>query len=307
MQHTHNDETAEQPAFSFTNVYQSFGTTQALDGFNLQGQQGRVIGLVGRNGAGKSSAIRCLVGLAKPTSGQVRVFGQSPWHMEPALRQRVGYMSESGVPILGASARDLSAFSASLYPHWDRELEHRMLERFRIDPGKPLKKLSLGQQRTVALMLAICPKPDLLVLDEPAANLDAVMRREFIEVVLTLVAEQGGTVLFSSHILSDVERVADRIAFLDRGRLLLDRDTDELRAGVRRLRLVFTNEAPANFQTPGMVAMRRQGRELLITVEGYQETLVNQLAQSTGAHVEAQGLGLEELFIDLLGSNRVAA
>lgn len=294
-------------AFSFRDVRQSFGSDQALAGLTFSGKKGSVVGLIGRNGAGKSTAIRCLVGLARPIAGEVHVFGSSSWHMTPPMRQRVGYMPEGGVPFLGASAEDLIGFCAPLYPNWDRSLEQRMLERFQIDRRKALKKLSLGQQRTVALMLAICPRPDLLVLDEPAANLDAVMRREFVEEVLTLVAQQGGTVLFSSHILSDVERIADRIAFIDQGKILLDRDAEELRAGIRRLRLVFSTEAPASFRMPGMLALRRRGRELLVTVEGYRDGLTSELTTTTGAHVEAQGVSLEELFIDLVGEHRVAA
>ena len=290
-------------AFRFENVHKRFGRTEALRGFSLSVSKGGVVGFLGRNGAGKTTAIRCLVGLQRPDQGRVEFLGAEPWDMGVAVKQRLGYLSERGVPFPWATTEDLVALCKPLYPQWDSALEKDLLERFRIDRTKKLKALSLGQQRAVGLLLALCPRPEVLVLDEPAANLDAVVRREFLEHILDLVGSEGRTVFFSSHILSDVERLADRIALIGDGKLVLERGTDELKEQVRRLRLVFAGDVPADLKVAGAVRVRRQGREALVTVDGFGEGTAERVARETGARVEVQAMGLEELFIDLAGGD----
>jgi ABC-2 type transport system ATP-binding protein len=293
------------PAFSFEAASKQFGSVEALRGLTLAGPRGSIVGLIGRNGAGKSTAIRCLVGLQRPTSGRVRLLGEDPWGLSVETKQRLGYMSERPLPFPATTAEQLMGFCVGLYPRWDAELAGNLLARFSVDPRRKLRELSLGQQRAVALLLALAPRPEVLVLDEPAANLDPVLRRQFLDQVVELVAADGRTVLFSSHNLGDVERVADRIALLHEGRLLLDRETDELKERTRRLRLIFASEAPARLEIPGLLRSRRLGREVLVTVDDYREPLRHELERTTGARVEVQALGLEELFLDLVGEPEV--
>jgi ABC-2 type transport system ATP-binding protein len=286
----------------FSEVSKAFHGARALDGLTLSIPKGSVVGLLGRNGAGKSTALRCLVGLEGPDTGTARVLDRDPGRLDVADRQRIGYLSEHGVPFPGARVERLIRLCAPLYPRWDRALEDRMLTRFQIDPRRRLRELSLGQQRAVGLLLAMCPRPELLILDEPAANLDVVVRREFLETVLMLMREEERTVIFSSHILSDVERVADRVAILERGRLLIDRPLDDLKEQARRLRFIFAGAAPEQLPPlPGVVAVRRAGREMLATVINYDAAQVAGVASALDAHVEAQAVGLEDLFIDLVG------
>ena len=246
-------------AVQFSEVRKRFGKVDALAGLTLAIPKGSVVGLLGRNGAGKTTALRCLVGLQVPDSGEVRVLGRDPHeagHRDaPAHRFPVA----AGRPFPEATVASVIRFCAPLYPNWDRELEAQMLSRFGIDPKRRLKQHSQGQQRAVALLLAICPRPELLILDEPASNLDAVVRREFLDAVLSLAAEEGRTVIFSSHILSDVERAADRVAIIHQGRLLLERSLDDLKEQSRRLRFLFAGPAPADIDAarPGRAAAFR--------------------------------------------------
>jgi ABC-2 type transport system ATP-binding protein len=284
---------------TFSGVCKRFDDTTALADVSFTLPRGSVVGLIGRNGAGKSTAIRCLLGIESPSSGQVRVFGEDPLRPSLASRQRLGVMLDDGVPFLGATPDQLMDFAAPLYPRWDNRIEADLRARFRIDGRQKLAKMSLGQRRAVALTLALCPRPDLLVLDEPAANLDPVLRREFLAEVLQLVAEPGRTVVFSSHNLTDVERIADRVIILHEGRVLLDRATDELRESVRQLRLIFPSEAPPTAPVPGILAKSRLGRELLITLDGFDEAALPALQRATGAHVDVSPVSLEDLFIRL--------
>jgi ABC-2 type transport system ATP-binding protein len=290
-------------AARFVNVSKRFGKSDALAGLTLAIPKGSVVGLLGRNGAGKSTALRCLVGLQAPDSGEVRILDRDPLRLDVETKRRIGFQSEQGLPFADAKVTELIQFCAPLYPDWDRDLEAQMLSRFGIEPKRRLKQHSLGQQRAVGLLLALCPRPELLILDEPAANLDAVVRREFLDAVLSLVAEEGRTVIFSSHILSDVERAADRVAIIDRGKLLLERSLDDLKESTRRVRFMFAGAPPPDIALPGVVARRRSPREILATVVGYDAGATARLASSLGADVEAHRLGLEDLFVDLVGGD----
>jgi len=287
----------------FDRVGKRFGKTDALTELTLSVPRGTVVGLVGRNGAGKSTAIRCLVGLQKPTQGTVRLFGKDPWDLDVSDRQRMGYLSETEIPFPSTTPHDLIRFCRPLYPQWNSAIEENVIDRFRIDVKKKLRTMSLGQRRAVGLLLAICPRPEVLVLDEPAANLDAVLRREFIDQVLELVAEADRTVFFSSHLLSDVERVADRLALVHAGEILLYQEIDQLKENVQRLRIVFPEEAPTDVRIPRALRVRNHGREALATVVGYSQDTVKQLERDIGATIETHTLGLEEMFIDLVGDD----
>ena len=291
----------------FDRVSKRYGNTNALSSASFSIPAGSVVGLVGRNGAGKSTALRCLAGLARPSAGSVRLLGVDPASMSAAIKQRVGFMAEQALPFPAATAAELIRFCQPLYQRWDKSVEQEMIKRFQVNVDRKLAKLSMGQQRTVALLLALCPRPDVLVLDEPAANLDPVMRREFLNEILGLVSEQGRTVILSTHAMGDVERIADRVLFLDQGRVLLHRPLDELKENIRRLRLIFPGDAPSSVDVPGMLKGQRAGREWLITVDGFFDELPAQVAARTGAQVDVQAVGLEDLFLDLADRPGVAA
>lgn len=297
----------------FSNVHKCFGDVDALRGLDLSIPRGGVMALLGRNGAEKSTALRCLMGLERPDRGQLSLLGHDPLTLDVLMRQRIGYLSEDGVPFPSSTADELIRFCAPLYPHWSRALEQKIVSRFQIDSRRKLSDLSLGQRRAVGLLLAVCPQPELLILDEPAANLDAVVRREFLDIVLGLVDDDDHnddvrrTVIFSSHILSDVERIADRVAILHRGRLLIERPLDELKEQVRRLRLMFAGAPPERLELSGLLSLRRAGNEMRATVIGYDDDAIENLAADLQASVEVQQLGLEELFIDLVDDGDSAA
>jgi ABC-2 type transport system ATP-binding protein len=286
-----------------SNVTRSFETRPALRGFNLRVPRGCVLGLLGRNGAGKSTALRCIAGVERPDLGTVRVLGQDPLRFDVAARRRVGYLAETGVPFPAARVSQLIDLCAPLYARWNDDLQDEMLARFGVPPRARLSALSLGQQRAVGLMLALCPEPEVLILDEPAANLDTVVRREFLETILGLVGGGDRTVIFSSHILTDVERIADRVAIVHRGGLLLEGALDDLKEAARRVRFSFPGAPPDALPLPGLVTLRRGARELLATLVPYDEAETARVAATLAADFEAWPVGLEDLFIDLVGAH----
>lgn len=206
----------------------------ALDRVDFSVPEGSVYGLVGRNGAGKSTLLRMLPGLLRPSKGRVEVFGLDPWEAPVEVKRQLGYLSETEVHPPTLRIRHLIELHASLYPKWDPAMAAKLLDQFGLGTNDRLARLSKGQKRQVGLMLTVCHRPRLLVLDEPAAGLDPATRREFLEVIIHLLSEAGSTVLFSSHILSDLERVADHLAILHEGQMLLQKPLDEIKENICR-------------------------------------------------------------------------
>ncbi len=222
------------PALEFSNIVMSYKRgSPVLDGVSFPVAAGEVVGLLGRNGAGKTTLINIAIGLLSPQSGTVRVFGTSPTEDPVAVKRRVGYVSEDQILPPRSTVAELIDFHRYLFPRWDTALERQLVERFALQPKSRIHKLSKGQARQVALLCAVCHRPELLLLDEPAGGLDPVARREFLKTAIQLLNREGTAILFSSHNMSDVERIGGRVVLLDRGRVRIDRDLDRIREEVR--------------------------------------------------------------------------
>jgi ABC-2 type transport system ATP-binding protein len=280
-------------------VCRSFKDTRALNDFSLRVPRGSIYGFLGRNGSGKTTAIKILAGLIKPTSGSVQVLGRRPFDFTVEDRQRIGYVSEKQILPANFRVGKLIAFCAQFYPAWDHELVRRLIERFRIDPKKGIMALSQGTQRQVAFILALAQKPQLLILDEPAATLDVVARREFLDEILALIRQDGPTVFISSHILSDIERVADHIGILVDGTLRVSEPLDELAETVKQIRFHSFTCPAAQISVPGAFRTVRSGKEVLVTARVRDEAVIAQVARETGAQYEIIDLPLEDIFVEL--------
>lgn len=275
-----------------------YGPQDVLRGVDLVVERGSIYGFLGRNGTGKSTCIRILSGLMAPASGTVRVLGEEPAAWGRAALEHFGYVAEQAFLPSNLRVEALISWTRALYPKWSTALEERLLRKFRINPRKRLHQLSLGQQRQVAFLLAAAPRPQLMVLDEPAANLDTVARRTFLEEIATLAREEGTTVFFSTHVLGDVERVADRIGILSDGKLLVDEPLDELKESVRQVRFSWDHPGPPPVSPPGAYRVRKGRGEALVTLRA-DEGAIAGIAASAGCRWEARGLNLEDLFVDL--------
>ena len=279
-------------------LHLAYGRHEVLRGVDLALPQGEVLGLIGRNGAGKSSLIGCLLGLLQPQSGQARVMGVPALRLDDARKARLGYVPQQPQAFAWMKVGQLLDYLGQLYPGWDPAHASRLLQRWDLDPKRPIGKLSPGQAQRLAMVRALAPRPALLVLDEPASALDPVARRELLRELVTQAMDSGTTVLFSSHIVSDLERVASRVAFLHEGRLLLDRALDEVKDEVVRITLPAAATALLPATLPGEL-MRRTldgGGTCLVLAgrHGWQELLLVE-----GVRVDR--LGLEDLFIEVAG------
>ena len=300
--------TETKPAIEFVGLTKRFGRTTAVDRLSLCVAPGSTFGLIGPNGAGKTTTIKMLMGVLTPSAGLARVLGIEPLAEPLVLRQRVGYVPESHHVDRWMRVAEVLGFCRSLYASWNDQTCREMLDLFELDARKKVKHLSKGMLVKLSLVLAVSHEPEVLVLDEPMAGLDPLAREEFLEGVLRTICERGQTVLFSTHSLDDVQRLADTVGILYGGRLLVHRNIEELLATTKRIRATLTNGRLPDRLPDNMIWQRVEGREWLVTVGEFTEETVRQLRAEEGVeHVEVIDLGLEDLFKDFIRGQRAVS
>ena len=211
----------------------AYGRQPVLNGLQWRLGAGQVVGLLGRNGAGKTSLLEALLGLRDGSAGRVRLFGQPADRLDDTARARIGYVPQASDLFEELNADELLAYFRSFYPRWNEGKVQALMERWAVPRGLPIGRMSGGQQQRLAIIRALAHEPELLVLDEPVASLDPLGRRDFLRELVEQVLDRGTTVVFSTHILSDLERVAFNVAFLRQGRIALQAPLDELLEGCR--------------------------------------------------------------------------
>ena len=291
----HNDI----PIIEIKNLTRRYGKTEAVNGLSLSIRPGRCYGLFGRNGAGKTTTIKCLLNLLRPGSGTVRVFGLDPQKNEVAVKTRLAYVPDLVAFYPWMTVRDTLEYQAAFRKHWNRDIEAGLLSRFQLDPDQKADRLSRGQKTQLALIGAICPEPELLVLDEPTMGLDPIVRREFIETVIG--AYQSGepqprTVFVSTHLISEFEGLIDEFTIVEQGRELLTMEADSARDRFRKIRARFA-QPPGSFELPGALDVRRNGREMEILANGNSEQLLGKLRTLHPEELRCESLSLEEIFV----------
>lgn len=282
---------------SVAGLSRRFGRLQALDGVSLTVARGTVFGLVGENGAGKTTLIRHLLGLQRADSGTVRVFGLDPGGEPVGVLGRIGYLSEERDLPDWMRLGELMRYTRAFYPRWDDRFAAELLAMFELDPGQKIRTLSRGQRARAGLLVALAHRPDFLVLDEPSSGLDPSARHDILAAVVRTVADEGRTVLLSSHLLHEVQRVADHVAMLHRGRVLLDEPLEDLLGRHRLITLHFSCALAARPDLPGGLCWWGEGTEWTCLTDG-EHALLREGAASAGAEiVEERSPSLEEVFL----------
>jgi ABC-2 type transport system ATP-binding protein len=281
-----------------------FGSKPAVQDLTLSVPRGSVFGFLGRNGSGKSTTIRMLLGLLKPTRGQARVLGHDPRTMPTEIRGRIGYMAESHPVFNWMTVGEHARFQSRFYRTWNQDVFDGVIDHFHIAADAKARSLSRGEQAGLCLALTLAPEPELLILDDPALGLDPVARRSLIEAMVFVTRGQGRTVFFSSHLLSDVERLADHIAILDHSVLRVCCTTETFQERVQQLVLTFAGPPPLKLPAiPGLLQTVRSATELRLTLVNVGEATQNALASMGPTRIEPAALGLEQAFLDYLGQH----
>jgi len=288
------------------NVTKKFGDFTALDSLNMHVESGAIYGLVGPNGAGKSTIIRHLCGVYKQDAGQIKIDGQ-PVYENEAIKQRFVVIPDDIFYFTQANTMDMMKFYKNMYPRFDEKLFKKIFDCFpAINPKKMVRSLSKGMQKQVAFMLSIAARPELMILDEPVDGLDPVMRRQIWSLIMSDVAENGLTVLVSSHNLRELEDVCDHVGIMNNGKLLIERSLDELQTSITKIQIAFEGDMP---QLPSHIQVLKKitnGRVHTLIVKGEPKEAETAIAGLNPLLMDVLPLTLEEIFIYELGGENYA-
>jgi ABC-2 type transport system ATP-binding protein len=283
-------------------VTRRFGATVALDAVSLTVPRGSVFGLVGANGAGKTTFIRHVLGLLRAVTGTVRVFGLDPVMDPVGVLGRVGYLSEDRDLPGWMRVDELLRYTRAFYPKWDAAYAEELRAAFELDPNARVRNLSRGQIARAGLLVALAHRPDLLVLDEPSSGLDPVVRRDILAAIIRTIADEGRTVLFSSHLLDEVERVSDHVALIHRGKVALCAPLDAVKENHRCVTLRFAEPRAQPPALAAVLAWEGSGHEWTALCNGGLGAL-RAAADGWGARVVAERVpSLDEIFVARVGA-----
>jgi len=293
-------------AISIQNFTKRYGKVTAVDDLSLDVPKGSIFGLLGQNGAGKTTTIRTMLNLLQPTSGSVEVLGLDSVRDSLDIRKRIGYLPEEPTYYTWMTVDEIIGFNAAFYPTWDDALAEKLLDDLGLPRDRKLGSLSRGMQAKVGLVMALGQRPELLILDDPTSGLDPVVRHEFLEAMISNVQSEGGTVFFSTHLLHEMERVADEVAMIHEGKLRLRGSLEEVKRDFKKLRAVYPNVVPETFPLDGIVRAETNHHQALLTVAKYDPSMDDALIGNGAESVEVLDLSLEEIFVETVKGERAA-
>jgi ABC-2 type transport system ATP-binding protein len=275
-----------------------YGRRRVVDALDLRVPRGSVYGFLGRNGAGKSTTIKMLTGMVHPDYGRAELLGDDARDLRPETRARVAYLAERHPLYPWMTVAEAVRFVRPFYLTWNDALVEQILDHFELPRRAKIRRLSNGERAQVSLALAVAPDPELLILDDPTLGLDTVVRRDFLESMIQIIQRRGRTIFFSSHILGDVERVADRIGILVDGVLRADCPTEHFKQSVRKIVLEFADSVPALPDCPGLVSRLQTGLKVEVVVAGFNGVHQQWLESVSPQSFDVLELNLEDAFIE---------
>jgi ABC-2 type transport system ATP-binding protein len=298
------DNALEDYAIETRGLGRKFGKFEAVKDVSLRVPRGTVYGLLGVNGAGKSTIIKMVMGHLRPTSGEVRVLGRALGEELLDIRRRVAYVSENRYLYEWMTVEESVRFTRAFHENWDDRKAEDLRKRFSLPAEKKVRQLSRGNRARLCLLLALAFNPELIILDEPTSGLDPIVRRDFIENIVAEIAEEGRTVLFSSHIVEEVERVADYVAIINEGELLLVSTIDNIKATYKRVRYATNGTRPEVAGVPGVLAVENGRHEQVLTVSAWGEETLRRLGERGVKDPEVLPMALEYIFVNTVRAER---
>lgn len=304
---TYSAPKLENPAVEINSVTRRFDGRAAIDNVSLRVPGGLVFGLVGENGAGKTTLIKHILGLLKAEVGSVRVFGLDPIKDPVGVLGRIGYLSENRDLPDWMRVDELLRYTKAFYSKWDSEYAEQLRAQFNLEPSARIRNLSRGESAKAGLLLALAHRPELLLLDEPSSGLDPIVRRDILGAIIRTVAEEGRTVLFSSHLLEEVERISDQVAMMHQGKVVLCGPLDDIKQNHHRITLRFETPLPRPPALHGALSVVGSGHEWTAICNGARSELTA-AAIGLGARIVAENTpSLDEIFVARVGKKTSTA
>ena len=270
-----------------------------IKGISAQVNAGDVIALLGRNGAGKTTLIETLLGFSYPTLGEVNLWGKPATKIDGAIKIKIGFVPQQSELINHISVADQIQLFRRFRHNWNQQLVDRCIDEWQIPLKQTVAKLSVGQQQKLSILLAIAHEPQLVILDEPVASLDPIARRQFLQQLIELASDAERAIIFSTHIISDVERVANKVWMLRDGVLAYQGGLDELKESVARVTIYADQPLPFNFNFPNVIRQRVQGNQSVISFSQWTDEIGTQLEKTYQAKIQVEYLSLEDIFLEM--------
>ena len=287
----------ETPVVRVRDLFKRFGKTVALDNVSLDVLPGRIVGLLGANGAGKSTLLRHITGLYLPDAGTCTTLGCDAARLTPDHLARLGYVHQDGELLDWMTGRQFIRYVSAYYPAWNRDLEQQFIDDFEIPVKKRVGTLSPGQRQRLAILIAVAFEPELLILDEPAAALDPLARVQFLDLLTEIIQDPRRTVIISSHILSDVEKIIDHVVIMDRGRILRDCPFDALQEEFCRLHVTAPDAGlPDHLPFTGVLDARRSDTEAVLLLATPSPDDLRTAEDALRCRIHHEPLSLEDLY-----------
>jgi len=278
----------------------SFSERRVLDNLTFSVEPGDVVGVLGKNGAGKTTLLEMMLGFSPATAGTVTLFGHDSFHLPADVKARIGFVPQQDELLTALTGADQIKLIASFYPQWDVGLVERLCKAWGMNLAARIRTMSVGERQKLSILLALGHRPDLLILDESVASLDPLARRQFLEQIVEVAADGQRSVVFSSHIVSDIERLANRIWILKEGRLYWQGDLDSLKESIVRVHLRGAQQLPETLPLPGALSVRREDSgHVVAVVQDWSEQLGRDIERRAGVAPEVETLQLEEIFLEL--------
>lgn len=278
---------------------QKYNGKYILNNLNLNIPIGSICGLLGKNGSGKTTLIKCILGLINHSNGRIKVLSDSPCDFKETTKERIGYVPQSDKIYPWLKIIELINYTASFYKNWNNELVKDLLNQWELDKTKKIGILSEGQVQKLLIILALGHEPDLLIFDEPVASLDPSARRNFLKTILKITSKKETTIFFSTHITSDLERIADKVALLKEGSIDFSGDLDQLKDEVKKLKITSDTCDLNNLKIDGLLSFESLKNEAIITIRGFDANKKNQIESDYNAKVDVIDLNLEEIFLEI--------
>lgn len=282
------------------NLSKSFGRKKVIQDFNLTLEKGKVYGLLGKNGEGKTTLIRMVMGILPSDKGEIFYKGTKIKFTDSSYKKEVGYISEDSIFFGWMKIKELLRFNASFYSTWNSKKSFKLLERFSLDKNVRIKNLSRGMKLKLGLIVALCAEPELLILDDPTSGLDVPTRHDFLQDVIREILDSGTTILFSSHQVHEIEGIIDYLCVLHKMTLILDDDYQNVKKNIKRINMKFENPLPEKWGIEGILTEKRSRDECELVIYPWNREKKKQIEGFSPVLLETEPLSLEEMFISFV-------
>ena len=278
----------------------SFGRKQVLKNFSLHLQEGQVYGLLGKNGEGKTTLIRMVMGIIPVDKGKILYKGAEIKFNRPYYKKEVGYIPEESIFFSWMTIKELMSFNSSFYPGWNENKAKELLDRFHLEGKLKIKNLSRGMKLKLGLVVALAAEPKLLILDDPTSGMDLPTRHDFLKGIIQEILDQGTTILFSSHLVHELEGIIDHLGILQHGQLILEENFEKVKNDAKKIQLIFDGSVPDKIDIEGVLTEQIDGSKWDLAVYPWSDEVKNSLEALHPAKMKVESMSLEEIFIQFV-------